>query len=210
MKEDKKQKELYELSKKWLHSPANALDIDALKEVLRYHEWRYSIKNDPVIADYEYDTLYKQLEQIELYHKQLITKDSPTQRVSSDLSESDLSEDFPTIEHTVPMLSLDNSYNDVDLRKFDEQIRKLANLTENEPIAYCLEPKYDGGSVALVYEDDQYVRAATRGNGQRGEDITLNVKTLSSVPLNARFSKREILKLKYVEKRLSEKTNSYN
>lgn len=189
MKQYKKEKEYYDISKKWLKSPANALEIELLRDVIRYHEWRYSIKNDPVIADFEYDSLYKQLEALEISNPLLITKDSPTQRVSSDLSE-----DFPPVQHTVPMLSLDNSYNGEDLRKFDEQIRKLANVPPEESISYCLEPKYDGGSVALVYENDQYLRAATRGNGQKGEDITLNVKTLSSVPLKAHFSNSGIFK----------------
>lgn len=173
----------YKLSKAFLKSSATVLDINDLRDILRYHEWRYSIKNDPVISDYEYDQLYKQLETIESQHPHLIEPDSPTQRVSSDLTE-----DFPSVTHLTPMLSLDNSYNGEDLRKFDETIRKLADLDANDPIKYCLEPKFDGGSVAIVYEDDRLLRAATRGNGSKGEDITLNVKTLPSVPLHASFS----------------------
>lgn len=183
----KSEDDYYKQSKAFLNKAANALDIDLLRDLLRYHEWRYSIKHDPVISDYEYDQLYKQLEQIETEHPSLITSDSPTQRVSSDLSA-----DFPAVEHLTPMLSLDNSYNADDLKKFDEQIRKLAGLTESDELAYCLEPKYDGGSVAIVYEDDKYLRAATRGNGEKGEDITLNIKTLSSVPLRASFSDHQI------------------
>jgi len=181
--------EYYKISKRYLSSDVSALDIDGLRDVLRYHEWRYSIKNDPVIADYEYDQLYKQLEHIEAAHPSLVTPDSPTQRVSSDLSS-----DFPAVEHLTPMLSLDNSYNADDLKKFDEQIRKLAGLSAEEPISYCLEPKYDGGSVAIVYEDDIFSRAATRGNGTKGEDVTLNVKTLTSVPLRAMFSKSGVFR----------------
>ncbi len=178
-----KQKLYFDYSKKYLDNQATALDIDELRDILRYHEWRYSIKNDPVIADYEYDSLYKQLEALEASHPELITPDSPTQRISSDLSE-----DFPAIAHLVPMLSLDNSYNAEDLRKFDEQVRKLAELPPEYPIEYCLEPKFDGGSVAIVYENDIFSRAATRGNGTLGEDITLNVKTLPSIPLRVPFS----------------------
>lgn len=177
----------YEESKKYLGQSASKEDINALRDVIRYHEWRYGILNDPVIADKEYDHLYKLLEALEKAHPELITDDSPTQRITSDLSE-----DFPAIAHLVPMLSLDNSYNAEDLKKFDEQIRKLADIADNTPIEYCLEPKYDGGSVAIVYENDQYLRAATRGNGTLGEDITLNIKTLPSVPLRARFSKYNI------------------
>ncbi len=173
----------YKLSKAFLKTGASALDINDLRDVLRYHEWRYSIKNDPVISDFEYDQLYKQLEGIETEHPHLIASDSPTQRVSSDLTE-----DFPSVAHLTPMLSLDNSYNAEDLRKFDQTIRKLAGLKDEDELAYCLEPKFDGGSVAIVYEDDKLLRAATRGNGTKGEDITLNVKTLSSVPLHASFS----------------------
>jgi len=187
MQLSKSEEELYKLSKGFLSSPATALDIDMLREVLRYHEWRYSIKHDPVIADYEYDQLFKQLESIEGANPGLITSDSPTQRVSSDLSS-----DFPAVQHLTPMLSLDNSYNADDLRKFDEQIRKLAKLSSDETISYCLEPKYDGGSVAIVYEDDAFNRAATRGDGVKGEDITLNIKTLSSIPLKVTFSKSGI------------------
>ena len=183
------QSQYYKVTKQFLANPSSALDISSLRDILRYHEWRYSIKNDPVISDFEYDQLYKQLESIETQHPDLITPDSPTQRVSSDLTE-----DFPSVAHTVPMLSLDNSYNAEDLKKFDQTIRKLAGLQEHDSLAYCLEPKFDGGSVAIVYENDQYIRAATRGNGAMGEDITLNVKTLKSVPLHAAFSKAGIVK----------------
>jgi len=177
------QNKYYTLSKGFLDTSAQVQDIEALRDVLRYHEWRYSIQHDPVIADYEYDLLYKQLEAIEANAPDLVTPDSPTQRVSNDLTE-----DFPSVKHIVPMLSLDNSYNADDLHKFDEQIRKLAGLSPDDELAYCLEPKFDGGSVSIVYEDDRLVRAATRGNGSEGEDITLNVKTLPSVPLRAMFS----------------------
>jgi len=181
------EEEYYKITKGFLKQEASALDADMLKEVIRYHEWRYSIKFDPVISDFEYDQLFKQLQKIEAANPNLITVDSPTQRVTSDLSA-----DFPAVEHLTPMLSLDNSYNADDLRKFDEQIRKLAGLTMDDTVSYCLEPKYDGGSVAIVYQDDLYNRAATRGNGVKGEDITLNVKTLISVPLKAAFSKAGI------------------
>lgn len=181
--------EYYKLSKAYLKTTATALDIDTLKDVLRYHEWKYSIQYDPVISDTDYDFLYKQLEEIERQNPGLITTDSPTQRVTSDLTEN-----FETVEHLTPMLSLDNSYNGEDLRKFDEQIKKLAGLSSEDQISYCLEPKFDGGSVAIVYEDDKYVRAATRGNGVRGEDISLNIKTLSSVPLHVPFSKEGIFR----------------
>ncbi len=176
-----------EKSKDFIQKEVQSADIELLRQIIRYHEWRYHIKNDPVIADYEYDQLYKSLEQIEVNHPDLVVSDSPTQRVSSDLSS-----DFPSVAHIVPMLSLDNSYDAADLRKFDEQVRKAAGLAPEEAIEYSIEPKYDGGSVALLYRNDQFYRAATRGNGVEGEDITQNVKVLPTIPLRANFSNYNI------------------
>ncbi|MEO1626946.1 MAG: NAD-dependent DNA ligase LigA, partial [Bacteroidota bacterium] len=116
---------------------------------------------------------------------QLVQPDSPTQRVSNDLTS-----DFPSVAHLTPMLSLDNSYNAEDLKDFDEQIKKLTGIEAEEDIEYCVEPKYDGGSIALVYEGDQIVRAATRGNGVLGEEMTKNARAIRSIPLRANFSER--------------------
>lgn len=167
----------------------NHLNIDRLRELLRYHEWRYYIKNDPVIGDTEYDVIYKLLKKRENDHPELITPDSPTQRVSQDLSG-----DLPSVEHNTPMLSLDNSYSAADLKKFDEQVRKLAAIPAGHDILYTVEPKLDGGSVALVYENDYFVRGATRGNGIQGEDITPNMRGLPTVPLRTEFTKSGIVK----------------
>ena len=183
----KKQKGIFDLSKSWLLSPATVMDLDLLKDALRMHEWKYYIQNAPLLTDFEYDSLYKQLEQIESDNPSLITPDSPTQRVSNDLSG-----DFPSVSHLTPMLSLDNSYDNDDLKKFDATIRKLTGLSDDEDIAYCLEPKYDGGSVAVVYENNLLSRAATRGNGSQGEDITLNAKTLPSLPFSTPWSEHNI------------------
>ncbi len=161
-----------------------------LRQILIYHEWRYSVKNDPVISDFEYDHLYKKLEALEAAFPLLIVPDSPTQRVSNDLSGYGAS-----VTHLVPMLSLANSYNAEDLKDFDTSIRKLLNVDEDYPIAYCVEPKYDGGSLALVYENDLLVRGATRGNGSEGEDISANVKSMRSIPVRAAFSKTNIHKV---------------
>ena len=189
------QRHLYELSKKLLHSPdpvdtataiATATD---LRQVIVYHEWRYYALNDPVISDYEYDMLYKKLQAIEARFPALVTPDSPTQRVSSDLTE-----EFATVEHLTPMLSLDNSYDAEDLRDFDERIKNYLGLPLDLDIEYCVEPKFDGGTIALVYENDQLVRAATRGNGAMGDEITPNIRTLRSVPLRAGFSEMGIAK----------------
>jgi len=152
-----------------------------LRDVLRFHEYRYYVLNDPLIADGEYDQLFKELERIEKENPSLITPDSPTQRVAKGLTK-----DFPTAQHLVPMLSLDNSYNADDLVDFDRKARELTGLKE---IEYCVEPKFDGGSISLIYEDDMLVRGATRGNGVEGDEITTNVKQIRSIPLSAKFSK---------------------
>jgi DNA ligase (NAD+) len=154
--------------------------IELLRDVLRFHEYRYYVLNDPLIADYEYDSLYKALEKIESANPKSITPDSPTQRVAKGLTK-----DFPTVQHLVPMLSLDNSYNSEDLQDFDRKARELTGL---DVIEYCVEPKFDGGSISLVYENDMLVRGATRGDGVEGDDVTPNVKQIKSVPLSAKFS----------------------
>jgi DNA ligase (NAD+) len=154
--------------------------INDLRKVLRFHEYRYYILNDPLLSDYEYDQLYKLLERIEKENSQLITKDSPTQRVGSSLNEG-----FETVQHLVPMLSLENSYNADDLIDWD---RKARELTELESIEYCIEPKFDGASISLIYENNLLIRAATRGDGVEGEDITNNIKQIRSIPLSAPFS----------------------
>ncbi|MDX1479759.1 MAG: NAD-dependent DNA ligase LigA, partial [Saprospiraceae bacterium] len=180
------EKALFALSKQLLSGDTGdvATTIADLRRVINFHEWKYYIQNNPSISDFEYDQLYKKLESLEQSHPELVTPDSPTQRVSSDLTE-----DFPTVEHIVPMLSLDNSYNAEDLVKWDEQVKKL---TGEEEIEYVVEPKFDGGSIAIIYEDDQLARAATRGNGQAGEEMTPNARTIKSLPLHAAFSRHGI------------------
>src|SRR6202012_3203893 len=161
------------------HFP-DADKIEQLRSVLRFHEYRYYVLNDPLASDFEYDVLYKQLEKIEKEAPSLITPDSPTQRVGSSLNTS-----FNTVEHLVPMLSLENSYNAEDLLAWDKSVRTLSGSDE---IEYCAEPKFDGASISLIYEDDQLVRAATRGDGVEGEEITNNIKQIRSIPLSAKFS----------------------
>ncbi|HWB24108.1 MAG TPA: NAD-dependent DNA ligase LigA [Chitinophagaceae bacterium] len=158
--------------------------IDELRDVLRFHEYRYYILNDPLIDDTSYDILFKQLEKLEASNPNLITPDSPTQRVGSSLNAS-----FPTVQHLVPMLSLDNSYNADDLLDFD---RKARELTGKDVIEYCIEPKFDGASISLIYENDRFARGATRGDGVEGEDVTTNIKRIRSIPLSAPFSKYSI------------------
>ena len=155
-------------------------DIEELREVLRFHEYRYYIQNDPLVSDFEYDTLYKSLEKLEEENPDLVVPDSPTQRVGKGLTK-----DFPTVQHLVPMLSLDNSYNSEDLLDFDRKARELTGAKEVE---YCVEPKFDGASISLLYENDKLVRGATRGDGVYGDDITPNIRQIRTIPLTARFS----------------------
>lgn len=184
------QKKLYDLSKQMLITEnISPLDIGSLREILKFHEWKYYVQNQPVVSDYEYDQLYKKLEALEKANPSLVTLDSPTQRVASDLNE-----DFEPVAHTVPMLSLGNSYNADDLNDFDRQIKKLCGLDPDSKVEYCVEPKFDGGSIALVYEDDYLVRGATRGNGIKGEEMTPNAKAMPTIPLKASFSKLGIFK----------------
>jgi len=177
-----------EATKKWQAETTRLLkkkeidlkEIGVLRDVLRFHEYRYYILNDPLIADFEYDQLYKALVKIETENPKLITADSPTQRVAKELTKN-----FPTVQHLVPMLSLDNSYNSEDLIDFD---RKARELTGENKIDYCVEPKFDGASISLIYEDDMLTRGATRGDGTEGDEITNNVKQIKSIPLSAKFS----------------------
>lgn len=177
--------EVYNLSKNWLDKPAEvSLDyVKAIGELLRYHEWKYYIQNSPIISDFDYDQLYKKLESVESKHPEWILPDSPSQRVSSDLTS-----DFKSVRHMTPMLSLDNSYNEDDLKKFDEQVKKLTGVALDEEVIYTVEAKFDGGSIAVIYEDDIMTRAATRGNGEEGEDITPNAKLINTIPLRVPFS----------------------
>ncbi|HEY8387965.1 MAG TPA: NAD-dependent DNA ligase LigA [Parasegetibacter sp.] len=162
-------------------TPVSPDQIDLLRRILVFHEYRYYIMSDPLISDTEYDKLYKSLEKLEKAHPELISPDSPTQRVAYELTSS-----FPTVQHLVPMLSLENSYDEIDLLDWH---RKNKELTGLEEIEYCIEPKFDGASISLVYEDDHLARGATRGDGVAGDDITVNIKQIRSVPIGAKFSK---------------------
>jgi len=175
--------EIKKISEQLLRSKESlnaAAAIESLRKVLRFHEYRYYVMSDPLVSDYEYDQLYKSLERFEQDNPQLITKDSPTQRVGSSLNDG-----FETVQHLVPMLSLENSYHADDLIDWD---RKAKELTGLDLIEYCIEPKFDGASISLIYENDVLVRAATRGDGVEGEDITNNIKQIRSIPLSAPFS----------------------
>ncbi len=157
-----------------------------LRDVIRHHEERYYIHHDPQISDEEFDTLLHELERLEAEHPELVTSDSPTQRVAGRPIDG-----FETVEHMAPMLSLDNAYDEEELRAFDERVRKALAAERvlpdpPEPVAYVAELKIDGLSVALTYQDGRLLRGATRGDGSRGEDVTANVRTIRAIPLALR------------------------
>src|SRR6185436_17992727 len=151
-----------------------------LRDAIRHHEERYYIHNDPEVSDEEFDRLLHELERLEAEHPELVTPDSPTQRVAGRPVEG-----FETVDHLLPMLSLDNAYSESELRAFDERVRKGAGLGD-APAAYVAELKIDGLSIALTYEDGRLVRGATRGDGTRGEEVTANVRTIRAIPLTLR------------------------
>ncbi len=152
-----------------------------LRDAIRHHEERYYIHNAPEVSDEAFDQLLHELEAIEADHPELVTPDSPTQRVAGRAVEG-----FATVRHLVPMLSLDNTYNDEELRAFDERVRKGAAIADATPIAYVAELKIDGLSLALTFEHRRLVQGATRGDGTLGEDVTINVRTIRSIPLALR------------------------
>jgi len=154
--------------------------INQLRDEIRRHEELYYIQSAPEISDAEFDRLVHELERLEEDHPDLVTPDSPTQRVAGRPTQG-----FPTVEHLTQMLSLDNAYDEDDLRAFDERLRKGAGLGETA-VPYVAELKIDGLSIALTYENRRLVRGATRGDGLRGEEVTANVRTIKPIPLTLR------------------------
>lgn len=154
--------------------------IASLRDVLNWADYKYYVLSEPSLADVEYDQLFKKLAALEDEYPEQKSADSPTQRVARGLSEK-----FPQVPHLVPMLSLDNTYNADDLRTWDTRVRK--GLGEDEEVEYCVEPKYDGASISVIYEGGKLTRAATRGDGVVGEEITVNVRQIRSIPLSARL-----------------------
>jgi DNA ligase (NAD+) len=154
--------------------------IQELRRLIRHHEERYYVLNAPEIADVEFDELMKELERLETENPDLLTADSPTQRVGGRPVEG-----FDTVQHAQPMLSLDNAYSEDELRGFDERVRRGLGETGAIPesVTYVAELKIDGLSIALTYADGQLQRGATRGDGARGEDVTSNVRTIRAIPL---------------------------
>lgn len=156
-------------------------DIVSLKQIIDLSDHSYYVKDQPVLADVEYDALFAALKQLEKQHPEAITADSPTQRVAVGLTQ-----DFVSADHLVPMLSLENSYDLADLQAWHTRCQEAL---PGETLQYSVEYKYDGAGISLLFENDQLQRAATRGDGVKGDDITINAKQIKSIPLRASFSK---------------------
>ncbi len=151
--------------------------IEELREQVRYHAYRYHVLDDPVISDDAYDALYRELQELEVAHPELITPDSPTQRVGGEIRE-----EFTAVEHPRPMLSLSNAFSPDELRAWRDRFLRLLPEDQAEP-GYVVEPKIDGLTVVLRYTGGVFSLGATRGDGVRGEDITPNLRTINALPL---------------------------
>ncbi|MCE5325863.1 MAG: NAD-dependent DNA ligase LigA [Planctomycetaceae bacterium] len=149
--------------------------IEELRQQLRRHDYLYYVEAAPEVSDRQYDKLMDELKTLEAKHPQLVTNDSPTQRVGGQPVEG-----FATVEHAQPMLSIDNTYSEADVREFDVRVRKILGDT---PFHYLVEPKIDGVAISLRYEQGSLAAAVTRGDGRRGDDVTSNVRAIRSVPL---------------------------
>ena len=185
---------------------ATANEIEKLREEIRRHDEFYYVNNSPEISDREYDALLERLQKLEQAHPELITPDSPTQRVGGRPAEG-----FPEVVHSRQMLSLDNSYNIDELRAFDERCRRLA---DGRPLDYVAELKIDGLSLSLQYADGLLVRGVTRGDGRIGEDVTQNARTIRSVPLRLKSGAKlidaniEVRGEVFIPRDVFEKTNA--
>jgi DNA ligase (NAD+) len=160
-------------------------EIERLRNDIRYHEHRYYVLDNPEISDFEFDKLMRRLQELEARNPELVTPDSPTQRVGGQPAQ-----EFPKVRHSVPMLSLDNTYSVDELKDFDRRVRELSGRSKVE---YVGELKLDGLSMALTYEDGVLTHGVTRGDGVEGEDVTANVKTIRSVPLRIDPKRSEVI-----------------
>ncbi len=149
--------------------------VEKLRNEIHYHDYKYYVENNPQISDYQYDELMKELKELEERYSSLKIPTSPTQRVGGAPVEG-----FPTVEHRVTMLSLDNTYSEEEVREFE---KRLHREVPGEEFEYVVEPKIDGVSFCLIYEDSFLVRGSTRGDGRRGDEITVNLKTIRTIPL---------------------------
>lgn len=153
--------------------------IDELVELLNYYNYMYYVENNPVVSDYEYDQLYRELVELEEKYPEYRRTDSPTQKVGGQPLE-----EFRTVEHKIPMLSMDNTYSEEELIEFDARVKRMADVKE---VDYVVELKYDGVAVSLHYENGEFVLGVSRGDGWRGDDITENLKTIKTLPLRIKY-----------------------
>ncbi len=158
--------------------------IERLRKKIHHHNYQYYVLNEPIISDYQYDQLYKELEELERLFPELITSDSPTQRIGG----KPLKE-FKTVKHTVKMLSLDNTYSEDEVREFDKRVKKGLG----KDVQYEVTLKIDGVAVTLLYKNGKFVLGATRGDGLRGDDITQNLKTIRTIPLEILGDNKELM-----------------
>lgn len=180
--------------------------IDQLRDRIRHHEERYYVLDDPEISDSEFDALLRELQALEAEHPELVTPESPTQRVAGRPAER-----FDTVEHSAPMLSLDNAYTEDEMRAFDERVRKGLEIeAAEEKIRYVAELKIDGLSIAVTYHDGRLLRGVTRGDGVRGEDVTSNVRAIRAIPLRLKDGARGTLEVRgevYLPRRAFDRIN---
>jgi len=181
--------------------------IQELRRLIRHHDERYWILNQPEVTDGEYDGLMNELRALEAAHPELVTPTSPTQRVGGRVAAG-----FETADHAEPLLSLDNAYSEEDLRAFDDRVRRgLGDAAGGEPVPYVAELKIDGLSIALTYEDGRLTRAATRGNGSTGEVVTHNARRIRAIPLDLPSGAAARLEVRgevYLPKSAFEKANA--
>ena len=160
-------------------SAATRKKVESLRSEIRNHNYLYHVLDDPEVPDAEYDRLIRELTKLEKENPELVTNDSPTQRVGAEPIKA-----FGTVQHVLPMLSLDNAFSEDELRDFHRRVTERLDIDDaSDELSYSAEPKLDGAAVSLMYEHGELVRAATRGDGTTGEDITHNVRTIASVPL---------------------------
>src|SRR6516164_1626777 len=155
---------------------------EELRRLINHHNYKYYVEAMPEISDKEFDKLLEELKELEAKHPDLVTPDSPTQRVGGQPIEG-----FVAVRHRVPMLSIDNTYNAEELREFDKRVRK--GLAKGEAVTYVVEPKIDGVAMSMTYEDGVFTVGATRGNGEEGDDVTHNLRTIHELPLRLKTTR---------------------
>jgi len=160
--------------------------IERLRKLIRHHETLYYVQDQPAISDREYDLLMRELQDLEETFLESVTPDSPTQRVGGKVAKR-----FTAVAHKTPMLSLDNAFSVDELKEFHQRVVKGLENVSSEDIEYFVELKFDGLAVTLTYENGVFIQGATRGNGKEGEDITANLRTIKSIPLNISTDKEK-------------------